>query len=176
MTSNLINQIRKIQPSYLKMKNGKTYEQVLKEETSRLKSYIEEELQYAREDYYPTRYHRTGMMDSGIVHVEDIAKVRVVGKVIEISIEFDKGKVIRPSGFGIDGWNGSGDINVATLYEFGYKVKKDVWFKDIPYFGYRSGTRFIGNAIDRFKANNPYGLKIHCPQIDEYRYLVFTDA
>ena len=175
MTNNLLNQIRKLQAKKIKMSNGKTYEQVLRDEAERLKQYIQEELNYARQDYYPISYKRTGMLDDSI-RVDDIASLRVVGNMIQLNIRFDDANVIRESGFGVRDWHGSGVVNVATLYEFGYQVKKDVWFKNIPYFGYRSGTRFIGNAIDRFKAHNPYGLKIDCPQIDEYRYRVFTNA
>lgn len=48
--------------------------------------------------------------------------------------------------------------DLVWLFNKGYHVKKDVWFKNIPNFGYRSAENYIDNAINSFNA--PYGIKI----------------
>lgn len=48
--------------------------------------------------------------------------------------------------------------DLVWLFNKGYHVKKDVWFKNIPNFGYRSAENYIDNAISNFKA--PHGIKI----------------
>ena len=54
---------------------------------------------------------------------------------------------------------GSG-ANKLLLMNSGYSVGKDVWFKDIPNFGYRSGGQFLEAALERFNASNSLGVKI----------------
>ena len=86
--------------------------------------------------------------------------IRVVGNTLEIDIFFDEG-AIHKSGDGIKGWSGNGDeVNVAYLLNYGYRVEKDVWFKNIPYFGFRPAANFVEDGIDDFNATNTLGINI----------------
>lgn len=191
MTSDLNNQIKRLIAKNIKMNNGKTYEQNLRNEARRLKAIIRRHLDMARNEHIPDpsnpfAYERTGDFPRSL-KVEDIVNMRIVGNTIEISVYFDPDGAVRSSGFGIkslatdlDGeivpWRSEGEVNIGLIYEFGYKVKKDTWFKNIPYFGYRSGTHFLSNAIDEFNANNPLGIKVYCPALSMYPYRKFPDA
>ena len=191
MTSDLNNQIKRLIAKNIKMSNGKTYEQNLRNEACRLKNIIARHLDIARKEYIPDpsnpfAYERTGDFPRSL-KVEDIVNMRIVGNTIEISVYFDPDGAVRPSRFGIkslatdlDGeivpWRSEGEVNIGLIYEFGYKVRKNTWFKNIPYFGYRSGTRFLSNAIDEFLADNPFNIKIHCPALNMYTHRKFPNA
>ena len=58
-------------------------------------------------------------------------------------------------------WGGTGEeVNTAYLLNYGYRVKKDVWFKDYENFGYREGANFVEDGIDDFNSTNTLGIKI----------------
>lgn len=195
MTSDLNNQIKRLIAKNIKMSNGKTYEQNLLREAHRLKNIIARHLDIARNEHIPDpsspfAYERTGDFPRSL-KVEDIVNMRIVGNTIEISVYFDRDGAVRSSGFGIKSlattidesgrpqlvpWRSEGEVNIGLIYEFGYKVNKDVWFKNIPYFGYRSGTRFLSNAIDEFLADNPYGIRVSCPVLGLYPHRKFPNA
>lgn len=195
MTSNLNNQVKRLIAKNIKMSNGKTYEQNLRNEARRLKAIIRRHLDMARNVHIPDpsnpfAYDRTGDFPHSL-KVEDIVNMRIVGNTIELDVYFDPDGAVRLSGFGIKSlamtigengqrelvpWRSEGEVNIGLIYEFGYKVKKDTWFKNIPYFGYRSGTRFLSNAIDEFLADNPFNIKIHCPALDMYVHRKFPNA
>ena len=191
MTSDLNNQIKRLIAKNIKMSNGKTYEQNLLHEARRLKNIIARHLDIARKEHIPNpsnpfAYERTGDFPRSL-KVEDIVNMRIVGNTIELNVYFDSDGAVRSSGFGINSlatdiygefipWKSKGEVNIGLIYEFGYKVKKDTWFKNIPYFGYRSGTHFLSNAIDEFNANNPLGIKVYCPALSMYNYRKFPDA
>lgn len=196
MTNDLMNQIKKLAIKKVKMSNGKTYEQNLIYEARRLKMIIRRHLDMARNvhipDLYtnPMSYERTYEFPRSL-KVDDVVNMRIVGNTIELDVYFDPDGAVRPSGYGIKSlattidengmpklvpWKSKGEVNIGLIYEFGYKVKKDTWFKNIPYFGYRSGTHFLSNAIDEFNANNPLGIKVYCPALSMYNYRKFPDA
>lgn len=196
MTGNLLNQIKRLQAKNLKMSNGKTYEQNLLHEAHRLKMIIRKHLDMARNVHIPDTfanpysYDRTGDFPHSL-KVDDIVNMRIVGNTIELDVFFDPAGAVRPSGFGIKTlattfdengqkklvpWRSEGEVNIGLIYEFGYKVKKDTWFKNIPYFGFRSGTHFLSNAIDEFLADNPLNIKIHCPALNMYVHRKFPNA
>lgn len=197
MTNDLMNQIKKLAIKKVKMSNGKTYEQNLIYEARRLKMIIRRHLDMARNVHIPDltknsmSYERTYEFPYSL-KVDDVVKMRIVGDTIELDVYFDSDAgAARQSGFGIKSlattidengmpklvsWKSKGEVNIGLIYEFGYKVKKDTWFKNIPYFGYRSGTHFLSNAIDEFNANNPLGIKVYCPALSMYNYRKFPDA
>ena len=39
-------------------------------------------------------------------------------------------------------------------------IKEDVWFKNIPYFGFRPAANFVEDGIDDFNSTNTLGIKI----------------
>ena len=190
MTGNLMNQIKKLQAKKIKMSNGKTYENNLKDAAIELKKIIQYHLDKARQIHVPNPdrggYKRTGVFPNSL-KVDDIINMRVVGNTIELDVYFDSEGAVRPSGFGIrslardaDGneipWRSSGEVNIGLIYEFGYKVEEDVWFKNIPFFGYRSGTRFLSDAIDEFNSRNRWGVRVYCPALGMYQYRKFPNT
>jgi uncharacterized secreted protein with C-terminal beta-propeller domain len=160
----LKSQIQKIDPFKLKMKNGKSYAQVLKEEVVRLRNCIQNRLDEYMYSHPAKIYERTGRFQSSL-RVEDFVDIKVVGTVIILNVYFDESGYHR-SGDGLYGWNSSDwqsngeTVNTAYLLNYGYQVKQNVWFKDIKNFGYREGAYFIENGIADFQLNNPYGIRI----------------
>ena len=153
------NQLKSIDITKLKMSNGRTLAENLYSEANRLRDCIQNRMDMYMALYTPKMYKRTGGLE-GSLKVDDILSVRVVGNALEIDIFFDEG-AIHKSGDGIKGWSGNGDeVNVAYLLNYGYRVEKDVWFKNIPYFGFRPATNFVEDGIDDFNATNTLGINI----------------
>lgn len=164
---NLKSQLKNIDVTKLKFKNGKTYGQVMVEETNRLRNCIQARLDAYMNSYQPKIYSRTGALQNSL-KVDDILNLKVTGKTMSLDIYFDDSGYHR-SGDGVQGWDGNGEtVNTAYLLNYGYEVEKDVWFKDIPNFGYRSAGHFIENGIADFEASNPYGIKIKVHKPDGY--------
>lgn len=164
---NLKSQLKNIDVTKLKFKNGKTYGQVMVEETNRLRDCIQSRLDAYMNSYQPKIYSRTGALQNSL-KVDDILNLKVTGKTMSLDIYFDDSGYHR-SGDGIQGWDGNGEtVNTAYLLNYGYNVEKDVWFKDIPNFGYRSAGHFIEDGIADFEASNPYGIKIKVHKPDGY--------
>ena len=164
---NLKSQLKNIDVTKLKFKNGKTYGQVMVEETNRLRNCIQARLDAYMNSYQPKIYSRTGALQNSL-KVDDILNLKVTGKTMSLDIYFDDSGYHR-SGDGIQGWDGNGEtVNTAYLLNYGYEVEKDVWFKDIPNFGYRSASHFIEDGIADFEASNPYGIKIKVHKPDGY--------
>lgn len=155
----IANQLKSIDITKLKMSNGKTLAENLYSEANRLRDCIQNRMDMYMALYKPKMYKRTGGLE-GPLTVDDILSIRVVGNTLELDIFFDEG-AIHKSGDGIRGWSGNGDeVNVAYLLNYGYRVEKDVWFKNIPYFGFRPATNFVEDGIDDFNATNTLGIKI----------------
>lgn len=164
---NLKSQLKNIDVTKLKFKNGKTYGQVMVEETNRLRNCIQARLDAYMNSYQPKIYSRTGALQNSL-KVDDILNLKVTGKTMSLDIYFDDSGYHR-SGDGIQGWDSNGEtVNTAYLLNYGYEVEKDVWFKDIPNFGYRSAGHFIEDGIADFEASNPYGIKIKVHKPDGY--------
>lgn len=164
---NLKSQLKNIDVTKLKFKNGKTYGQVMVEETNRLRNCIQARLDAYMNSYQPKIYSRTGALQNSL-KVDDILNLKITGKTMSLDIYFDDSGYHR-SGDGIQGWDGNGEtVNTAYLLNYGYEVEKDVWFKDIPNFGYRSAGHFIEDGIADFEASNPYGMKIKVHKPDGY--------
>lgn len=164
---NLKSQLKNIDVTKLKFKNGKTYGQVMVEETNRLRNCIQARLDAYMNSYQPKIYSRTGALQNSL-KVDDILNLKVTGKTMSLDIYFDDSGYHR-SGDGIQGWDGNGEtVNTAYLLNYGYEVEKDVWFKNIPNFGYRSAGHFIEDGIADFEASNPYGIKIKVHKPDGY--------
>ena len=159
------SQLKSINIKNLKMSNGKTLAENLYNEANRLRDCIQNRLNiYLKTHPYryggisPT-YERTGGLKNSL-KVDDILSIRVVDNALEIDVFFDNG-AIHKSGDGIQGWDGNGDeVNVAYLLNYGYRVEKDVWFKNIPYFGFRPAANFVEDGIDDFNSTNTLGIKI----------------
>lgn len=156
----LESQLKKVDVKKLKHPSGKTYEQILHSEGLRLKSCIQNRLNLYLASYHPVMYDRTGNLKSSLT-VDSVADIKVKGKTISINVIFNE-NAYHNSGDGIVGWKSGSNkkSNVARLLNYGYEVKKDVWFKRIKNFGYREGGNFIEDGVNDFEQNNPYGIKV----------------
>ena len=52
----------------------------------------------------------------------------------------------------------------------GWRVKKDVWFKDIHRFGYFEGTNFVEKSVREFNQSNKYGIILNIIRPIVYYY------
>lgn len=157
---NIKNQLKGMDITKVKMSNGKTLGQNLQSEAERLRTCIQKRLEEYLDSYNPIVYERTGGLRDSL-QVDDFLNIRVVGNSLEIDLFFDDG-AIHKSGDGIKGWDGNGeDVNTAFLLNYGYEVKKDVWFKDKENFGYRKGGDFVKKGIEDFNKSNKLGIKVY---------------
>lgn len=164
----LKSQLKRIDVTKLKFKNGKTYSQVMVEEANRLRDCIQARLDEYMNSYQPKIYKRTKALQNSL-KVDDILNLKVTGKTMSLDIYFDDSGY-NQSGDGIQGWDGNGEtVNTAYLLNYGYDIKEDVWFKDIPYFGYRPAGHFIEDGIADFEMSNPYGIKIKVHKPNGYK-------
>lgn len=107
----------------------------------------------------PKVYKRTGNLKNSL-KVDDVMAVKIINNRLQIRLFFDD-KAWHKSGNQIEGWNGDGrEINMAYYLNYGYEIKKNVWFKDIENFGYRKATYYIEKGIDVFNASNKWGMFI----------------
>ena len=151
----------------LRTYNGKTLAQCLYSEVIRLKNLIQFYLDEYLMSTPPMVYKRTGMLLSSL-QVDDFLGIQIINGGLEIAIRFNN-NAIHVSGDGIIGWDGSDEkVNVAVLLNYGYRVKKDVWFKNIESFGYRTGAYFVEDGVADFNQSNPYGIKVTIIRPDSY--------
>ena len=158
------NQLKSIDITKLKMSNGRTLAENLYSEANRLRDCIQNRLDIYMATHQPKMYDRTGNLENSL-KVDDFLSIKVVGNSLEIDIFFDDG-AIHMSGDGVrtptgQMWGGTGEeVNTAYLLNYGYRVKKDVWFKGYENFGYREGANFVEDGIDDFNATNTLGINI----------------
>lgn len=151
----------------LKTSNGKTLAECLYSEVIRLKNLIQFYLDEYLTSTPPMVYKRTGMLLSSL-QVDDFLSIQIVNGGLEIAIRFNN-NAIHMSGDGIIGWDGNDEkVNVAVLLNYGYRVKKDVWFKNIENFGYRTGAYFVEDGVADFNQSNLYGIKVTIIRPDSY--------
>lgn len=104
-------------------------------------------------DCIQSRINRGSMQNS--LTTADLADIKVDGNKMTIELKIQNS--IRPSIF--KKWNQS-DANVFWLLNDGYVVKKDVWFKNIPNFGYRVAEHFVEEGIKEFNSKNKLGVRV----------------
>ena len=104
-------------------------------------------------DCIQSRINRGSM--GGCISTADIADIKVDGMRLSCTLKVQN--AIRPSIF--NKWNQS-NANVFWLLNDGYTVKKPVWFKNIPNFGYRVAERFVEEGIQEFNSKNDLGIEI----------------
>lgn len=125
----------------IKAPSGLTYAQELVKAANLLRECIQ------------SRINRGSM--GNCISTADIADIKVDGMKLSVTLKIQNS--IRPSIF--KKWNQS-DANVFWLLNDGYTVKKDVWFKNIPNFGYRIAEHFVEEGIREFNSKNTLGIEI----------------
>lgn len=158
------HQLKSIDIKKLPMSNGMTLEQNLYLEAQRLKHCIQNRLNIYLKSNPPRMYIRTGGLQNSLT-VDDILNIRIVGNSIEIDLFFNS-DAYHTSGDGImvpqgEKWLGNSEVvNTAYLLNYGYAVKKDVWFKNYENFGFRKGGHFVEDGIADFNTMNKLGIRI----------------
>lgn len=137
----------------LRLNNGKTVEQVFRAEVRRFKAILQDEINKWYSSYNPSYYERTKWFKSAINHA-DFIDVLVDNDKLTAAVSFDNNKIES------DGYWGEGTVNLLEILNYGYQVKKPVWFKNVYRFGFYEGGHFIESAIKRFNKQNKLGIKI----------------
>ncbi len=142
--------------SKLKAPNGVLYTTILKSEAKRLVDLINK---YMREMYFgnpPVTDVRTGRL---MTYPYFQVKPDIFINGTRLSITIILYPALHKSMFS------SEQVNVIKLLNWGYRVKKDVWFKNKKNFGYRKGYGFIQKAVNEFNATNKYGIVVNTSSI-----------
>lgn len=125
----------------IKAPSGLTYGQELVDAANLLSNCIQ------------SKIHQQTMQNS--ISTVDLADIKVEGNRMSVTLKIQNS--IRPSIF--KSWNKS-SANVFWLINDGYRVKKNVWFKNIPNFGYREAANWVAEGIKEFNSKNKLGLKL----------------
>lgn len=150
--SNLTKQLKQLDVSKLKLKNGNTVEKELRQHASILADCIMKELDKVYDEREPAVYKRTyGLYDA--LYIDNFVQVIVssAGANLSIGLHFDDGAMKT-------NFNGE-EVNTAILLNEGWQTKGR--FRNVPYFGYRKGTHFIDKGIERYKisVSNPFTVR-----------------
>ena len=150
--SNIAKQLRNLDVSKLKMKNGNTVEEQLHKHARILGDCIEKALDEVYDSYSPKVYRRSyGLYDS--LYIDDVIKVEVSAKGTNLSIKlsFDENST-HENFYGEDS-------SVANLINEGWSWKNSS--VDIPYLSRREGTHFIEAGIEEYKrsVSNPFTVR-----------------
>lgn len=152
MSSNLKRQLKNLDVSKLKLKNGSTVEIELKRHASILADCIMEALDNVYDARTPKVYQRSYDLYNSL-YIDDVIRVDVSAKGTSLSIglHFDDGAIHQS-------FSGE-DVNTAILLNEGWQTHGS--FSHVPYLGYREGTRFIEKGIEKYKrrVNNPFTVK-----------------
>jgi hypothetical protein len=150
------SQLQSINILKLKYSNGLTFEQVLKKESKRLKDCIQFYIDEYYNSYSPKKYIRSEEDKSLQTSLELSKNIQIDYQhgLLSIILSFNKDKSYSKQMYGDQ------LMYKPLLINDGWKVEKDVWFKNIPRFGYYEGYHFIEKGIKKFNSSNPYKLKI----------------
>lgn len=151
--SDLKRQLRNLDVSKLKMRNGSSVEAELKRHAGILADCIMDSLaNEVYESYTPKMYIRSYKLYDSL-YVDDFIRVDIStsGTNLSIELHFDDGAVHI-------GFTGE-EANTAVLLNEGFQTHGS--FSDVPYLGYRTGTHFIEKGIQKYKkmVNNPFGIR-----------------
>lgn len=147
------------------MYDGVTVETALKSSARMLKTCIQHELAKYYNSYQPVKYSRSySLLDS----LEMDNFITVKGTSLVVNVWFNK-KANHPSGYGVWADGDNTTVNTAYLMNYGYTVKKNVWFKKLHHFGYKDPANFIENGVEDFLNNyNKYNLHVEIHKPDSY--------
>ena len=140
--SNIKKQLRNLDVSKLRMKNGRTVEAELKRHSEILGDCIMECLDEVYDSYNPKTYIRSyGLYHS--LYIDDVVRVDISssGVNLGITVHFDDGAIHKS----FDGE----DMNTAVLINEGWQTHGS--FADVPMLGWRTGEHFIEKGIEKYK-------------------------
>lgn len=142
---------------------GKTYGEEFKIATKLLKDCLQNSIDNWYDTFLPANrytgksepviYKRTYKLKNSM-EIDDIVRISEDGNALSTSVIFMDNKINHESLYA------EGDVNVLWLMNYGYSVKKNVWFKNIHNFGRRKGGGFIEKGIEEFNKVNSLGFKV----------------
>lgn len=135
---------------------GKTYNQELKENAKLFQSLLKKNIKNSYKTDLKV-WKRTNFFKNS-VQADTIARVGTSGNNLEIDVYFDDNVYYKSI------WGGK-RVNVMKLLNFGYKVRKNVPFRNVKYFGWRRGSHFIEKTIKEFNNQNTLGFTIRWSDI-----------
>ena len=148
--------IRELNPKYIRYPGTNlTYEQILKQELYRFKDILQKHIDDYYSSYKPVVYDR-GNHGGNLRHsltVDNICELSSKNKMITCKILINENAIHNSI------INGS-KANAFWLMNDGWKVRKNVWFKDIYRFGHFEGSHFVEKAVKEFEQTSKYGIKI----------------
>ncbi|MDD4138560.1 MAG: hypothetical protein PHT99_11830 [Methanoregula sp.] len=153
--SSIADQLKNMNVGKLKMKNGQTYEEMLKKEVIKLKQYVDDEIALAYMSYYPKVYHRTNRFRHS-TYVSDDIQYSANGKQITMYVRFND------LAWHNSLWNGS-DGYLPLLWSEGWAWKDQSNPRER--FTYWGGNSMLETAIEKYKMDNPLGLDV---RIEKY--------
>lgn len=154
--TNLEKQLKNINPLDIKYKNTNlTYRQILQNEAKRLKSILQKNIEDYYNSYSPAVYqrgqHGGNLLDS--LSLDDVCDISADGMKLTINININENAIHNSI---LD----DSEANAFWLVNDGWKVKKDVWFKDVYRFGYYEGAHYVENAVEEFERTSKYRIKV----------------
>lgn len=156
--------------------NSRTQEEIMFDEANRLRDLIMKWIRLflnlkSHKDgvywgvYRTNEYWRTGKLKRSVKEVEPnfVRITQGQHEQLSIDIDFDQESIMHESILnewypGEYEYQYQGDV--YKLIRYGWRVRKDVWFKNIPDFGYFDGFDFVDMAVKEFNSNNPYKIKV----------------
>lgn len=141
--------------------NGKTIRQALTDEANYLKELIIKHLNRERSQFIPVMYNRTGgVIDALYTDPQITYTINGNTMTFNMYVRFDD-NAVRDSNFGANlRISCDDDANVAYLLNYGYRVRKPVWFRDKINLGIRGGWFYLEHAIDEFNSSNSLGIQL----------------
>ena len=148
--------IKELNPKYIRYPGTNlSYEQILKKELYRFKDILQKHIDDYYDSYKPVVYDRGnhgGNLRQALT-VDDICELSSKNRMITCRILINE-KAIHNSILD------DSEANAFWLINDGWRVKKNVWFKDVYRFGHYEGAHFVENAIEEFEKSSKYGIKI----------------
>lgn len=154
--TNLEKQLKNINPLNVKYKNTNlTYRQILQNEAKRLKDILQKNIEDYYHSYSPTVYQRRqhggNLLDS--LSLDDVCAISANGMKLTMNININENAIHNSI---LD----DSEANAFWLVNDGWKVAKNVWFKDVYRFGYFEGAHFVEDAVEEFERTSKYGIKV----------------
>ena len=152
--SNITRQLRNLDVSRLRMKNGNTVEAELRKHARILWNCIMEEMDNSIYSAYTPKLYMRKLNLYHALRVNDMIQVSVENMGLYVKLYFDEDDVLHENFFGEK-------VNVAAILNEGYQTHGS--FADVPMLGWREATNFIDNGILKYKqkVRNPFRVKLN---------------
>ena len=150
--SNIRRQLKNLDVSKLRMKNGRSVADELKHHASILSDLIMEEMDNSIYSYQNKVYRRTFDLWNS-VYIENNVRVDVSGRGTSLSISVKFSDEVMHENF-------EGErMNIAEILHEGYQTHGS--FSDVPMLGWRNATKFVEKAIEKYKqrVSNPFTVR-----------------